>query len=521
MSRTSHLARVLLAGVAGAALVIVSPAATTFMSPASAQGVVVSVEFRMALAPYGTWRRVPRWGDVWIPTRVSRDWRPYSVGHWVYTEDYGWYWVSAEEEAEWGWITFHYGRWVFVEPYGWVWVPGNVWGPAWVDWRYGDEFVGWAPLPPDEVIVEYRADPTFWLFVRVVDLIAPQPRYVYVSLPERRRIWQQTILVNSAVFVRERRFAVNPGISPTLVAAAARRPLRTFTVRPQIVVGTANIQGAVQIGEQDLRRGGDRPGRIVVQQRSVQQATTTVQPTQNVTPPQALGPNERGRLGDNPPRAATGAQERGTTGTAPPEQRGAPAQRDQQDRVQPGAPPGPPRGAPPPATRGDRAPDGDRPRTQERGPGPGTTGIGPQRREAPGAREDQPAQERVRPRWPGATGAPPAPRPEVPSRQDDRDRERTPDRTGVQPPSTTGAAPPVQQRQTLPPVEQRKPQAVPPPQAPEVRPPAASARPPRPQTPAAEPQQAPRAPAAQPRRAPKQPATTGSASQQEDREQGR
>ena len=32
---------------------------------------------------------------------------------------------------------------------GWVWVPGYTWAPAWVSWRYGDGYAGWAPLPPD------------------------------------------------------------------------------------------------------------------------------------------------------------------------------------------------------------------------------------------------------------------------------------------------------------------------------------------------------------------------------------
>jgi hypothetical protein len=27
-------------------------------------------------------------------------------------------------------------------------VPGTEWAPAWVAWRYGDDWVGWAPLPP-------------------------------------------------------------------------------------------------------------------------------------------------------------------------------------------------------------------------------------------------------------------------------------------------------------------------------------------------------------------------------------
>lgn len=48
---------------------------------------------------------------------------------------------------------------------GWIWVRGEEWAPAWVDWRRGSDYVGWAPLPPDEVIYEYDEDPTYWVFV--------------------------------------------------------------------------------------------------------------------------------------------------------------------------------------------------------------------------------------------------------------------------------------------------------------------------------------------------------------------
>ena len=33
--------------------------------------------------------------------------------------------------------------------FGWVGVPGNEWAPAWVSWRKSDDYVGWAPLPPE------------------------------------------------------------------------------------------------------------------------------------------------------------------------------------------------------------------------------------------------------------------------------------------------------------------------------------------------------------------------------------
>jgi hypothetical protein len=32
--------------------------------------------------------------------------------------------------------------------YGWIWIPDYEWAPAWVEWRYDDAYIGWAPLPP-------------------------------------------------------------------------------------------------------------------------------------------------------------------------------------------------------------------------------------------------------------------------------------------------------------------------------------------------------------------------------------
>jgi hypothetical protein len=96
------------------------------------------------LAPYGSWVEVASYGSVWCP-EVSSTWEPYTVGYWVYTDD-GWFWVS---EDPWGSLPYHYGRWAYDTDYGWVWVPGDNWAPAWVAWRYGAGWVGWAPLPPD------------------------------------------------------------------------------------------------------------------------------------------------------------------------------------------------------------------------------------------------------------------------------------------------------------------------------------------------------------------------------------
>src|SRR3954471_18471991 len=89
------------------------------------------------LAPYGSWYNAPTYGWVFAPPSPS--YVPYSNGHWAYT-DYGYTWQSADP---FGWATDHYGRWVWANR--WVWRPDTTWGPAWVQWRQGDGYVGWAP----------------------------------------------------------------------------------------------------------------------------------------------------------------------------------------------------------------------------------------------------------------------------------------------------------------------------------------------------------------------------------------
>lgn len=110
--------------------------------PIARPGVSFGV-FYSSLSPYGDWIEC-NLGYVWRPTHMSHGWRPYLNGRWVWS-DYGWYWVSNEP---FGWAAFHYGRWYYDDYYGWVWIPDETWGPAWVEWRYNDDYVGWAPLAP-------------------------------------------------------------------------------------------------------------------------------------------------------------------------------------------------------------------------------------------------------------------------------------------------------------------------------------------------------------------------------------
>src|SRR5258708_15253847 len=307
----------LLLGLTASTLAVVG-LTNAIVTPAHAQASVsVGADFRVALEPYGGWRHHRRFGDVWVPANRARDWRPYTVGHWVYTDDYGWYWVADDQEADWGWITYHYGRWYRDADYGWFWIPNDVWGPAWVDWRYGDQYVGWAPEPPDEVVVEVQDEPAYWCFVGAGDLIAPSIATVLLPFDRRAEFFRRTALVNRPVTMRgpDRHFAVNPGIPPGNIAPIPVRPLPTHHLRPRVLAGTPRLPGAVQVHAADLRRdreGGNWPAaRERVATRDIIRSSNTVRPTRAA--PQPLGRGAAGRPGATPPRAARNAAvEQGT-----------------------------------------------------------------------------------------------------------------------------------------------------------------------------------------------------------------
>ena len=128
-------------------------------------------DFYQNLAPYGQWIEDPQYGYVWSPNE-SGNFRPYYTnGHWVMTE-YGNTWVS---DYPWGWACFHYGRWTYDAYYGWLWIPGQDWGPAWVSWRSGDNYYGWAPLGLNytDFGTDYSCPNDWWVFI--------PPQYIYTG----------------------------------------------------------------------------------------------------------------------------------------------------------------------------------------------------------------------------------------------------------------------------------------------------------------------------------------------------
>ena len=130
-------------------------------------------DFHEPLSPYGRWQVVGSYGSCWIPGGVASGWSPYSNGYWQQT-DGGWYWASDEP---WGWATYHYGGWDFDSQFGWYWVPQIQWAPAWVSWREGGGYVGWAPLGPSgRAIVEVNRSggmPRGYVFVQERQFLQP------------------------------------------------------------------------------------------------------------------------------------------------------------------------------------------------------------------------------------------------------------------------------------------------------------------------------------------------------------
>ena len=257
-----------------------------------------AAQFYDALAPYGQWRHSSRWGDVWAP-QVTPDWRPYTVGRWIYTDDWGWYWVAGDPEVQWGWVVYHYGRWVFDADLGWIWIPDDTWGPAWVMWRQGAEQLGWAPLPPEPLLVEYREEPDVWIFVQAQEFFAPDIASVLLPANQITVAFRNTVVVNQSLVV-DGGFAVNPGIEPAIIAASAGHAVKTYQVRPVVLAGTAAVPNAIQAGPQQFRQARQ------LQRQSIRVTQNQIRPAAQITKPIPLAKNERGRLGQQPPRFCAG-----------------------------------------------------------------------------------------------------------------------------------------------------------------------------------------------------------------------
>jgi len=203
-----------------------------------AQGEDVSMQsFYDELSPYGTWIQDPQYGYVWRPDVEQGDFRPYYTnGRWAMTE-YGNTWVS---NYDWGWAPFHYGRWVYNRYNQWVWIPDTTWGPAWVSWRSGGGYYGWAPMGPGmNINLNINIPDLWWVFI-------PQRNIYYDSFPRyysRRNVTiiHNTTIINNTYVNNRRTYYTGPRADD--IRRATNRDVRVYNVNNTGRPSRSNING--------------------------------------------------------------------------------------------------------------------------------------------------------------------------------------------------------------------------------------------------------------------------------------
>src|SRR5215813_521229 len=421
------------------------------------RGQEVSVDYFYDNLSGGNWIDVEGYGYGWQPDVAVNDqnWRPYSDGYWAYTDD-GWTWISYED---FGWATYHYGRWANLSDYGWVWFPGEDldWGPAWVSWRTGGDYVGWAPLPPrgpgvvyeggyigPQVDIQFDIGPAYYNFCAVRYIGEPVLRNYIV--PPVQNVTYINNTVNVTNITVQNNVVYNYGPNYDVLSAQSARPIQRLNIERQ---SAANLSAAAKSGALTKVQGNKL---VVAAPPRLAKAPPTAKPptvkTKVAQPKLNRGwagvPNEAqlkqkiktenpknvppttsaaARGGASPPPAAGASLTPPTAGVPPV----APAQRDKANRVQPPARSTPPGARATPAAGavlGSASPFEQQKRPGAAGarPRPGVT-------TSTGGPESTPAQF-VRPspleqqKRPGAAGAQP--------RQGAINPARAPEKTPVQ-----------------------------------------------------------------------------------------
>jgi hypothetical protein len=223
---------------------------------------------------YGTWRDVPTYGSIWIPTTVQPGWAPYTTGSWTLDPTYGWSWVDT---APWGWAPYHHGRWVSVNGY-WGWAPGPVlvrpvYAPALVAFfggpslrvgvSIGGPVLGWVALGWGEPVVPWWGRPGFareptwggWGGPRVVNNVVINNTTV-VNV-QNINVYRNSSVPNAVVAVNENRFGRGP-ITGARVTQVDVKSLQPTQAGPQVTATPASFVPTASRGvrppEESLKR---------------------------------------------------------------------------------------------------------------------------------------------------------------------------------------------------------------------------------------------------------------------------
>jgi len=252
-------------------------------APVLASGVGNSVDadysvFYERLEPHGTWLETPQFGEIWqpAPRYTPQGWQPYTRGEWTYA-DVGWTWVSSEP---FGWATYHYGRWSNISGRGWCWIPGNQWAPAWVSWRTGRDYVGWAPLPVQagfrgnrigvNIDIEFDSGPSCYNFVPN-RYFGSSSIYRYV-VPRNQNVAIIGNTTNVTNIITDNNVVINQGPNYTSLNASQVNPIRTARLQREAILrnqGNLNptfLNGQLRVAAPAVGQGS--PARRAALQRA-------------------------------------------------------------------------------------------------------------------------------------------------------------------------------------------------------------------------------------------------------------
>ncbi len=284
--------------------------------PKAEAGVDVSVDFFYNnLGNDGNWVEVADYGYCWQPAVAvsNASWRPYADGYWAYT-DVGWTWISYEN---FGWATYHYGRWARLHDHGWVWVPGYEWGPAWVSWRTGGDYVGWAPLPPryatrgevvyqgrpidSRVDIEFDIGPAYYNFVNVRYIGEPLLRERIYAPAENITYITRTVNVTNITYNNSTVYNYGPDYNR--LSAYSARPIQRLKLQRQ---SNIDYNAAAQTGDLTKVQGDSL---VVAAPMTVQKSAQPIAPKQ-VKARLAKADLETGWTGVSDPKAKAQLQQK-------------------------------------------------------------------------------------------------------------------------------------------------------------------------------------------------------------------
>ncbi len=249
--------------------------------PEPAVGLDVSY-FYESLSPYGNWVYHPSYRYVWVPSRMSLSWRPYTRGQWIWT-DYGWTWSS---QFIWGWAPFHYGRWGWESDLGWYWVPGTEWGPCWVTWRHSDFYIGWAPLPPGVRFVpgvgirniNVRIPGRYWIFVDGPNFLHPSiSRYVF---PYERNVTIINYTVHQTNIIVRNNRVYNEGIGYERAQRITKKNITKHALKDAQKADERRITpGTVEVYRPNIKKNEVAKPKNTVKREEAKSRTTETQTT--------------------------------------------------------------------------------------------------------------------------------------------------------------------------------------------------------------------------------------------------